>query len=112
MVTADLVVVLVFIAIGRRVHDHGVRLSGLWSTSWPFAIGLAVGWLMVVARRREGGSLGAGLSICLATTVIGMIVRVLAGQGTAVAFIVVTLGFLGALMLGWRFLGGARPRSR
>jgi len=111
MIVADFVVVLVFVAIGRRVHDHGVRLSGLISTTWPFAIGLAAGWGIVITRRRDGGSLGAGVTVAVATTVTGMIVRVLAGQGTAVAFIVVTLGFLGATMLGWRLLGGARRRA-
>jgi len=31
-----------------------------------------------------------------------MILRVVAGQGTAVAFIVVALAFLGLLLFGWR----------
>jgi hypothetical protein len=74
-------------------------------------VGLAVGWGVVIARRRDGGSLAAGVTVCLATTAIGMVVRVLAGQGTAVAFIVVTVGFLGVMMLGWRLGAGARRRS-
>jgi hypothetical protein len=40
-----------------------------------------------------------------------MILRVVAGQGTAVAFVFVTLGFLGVAMLGWRLaLTGLRSR--
>ena len=31
-----------------------------------------------------------------------MVLRVVAGQGTAVAFIVVALAFLGLFLLGWR----------
>jgi hypothetical protein len=31
-----------------------------------------------------------------------MILRVIAGQGTAVAFVVVALAFLGLFLLGWR----------
>jgi hypothetical protein len=31
-----------------------------------------------------------------------MVIRVLAGQGTAAAFIVVALGFLALFLLGWR----------
>jgi hypothetical protein len=33
-----------------------------------------------------------------------MILRVVAGQGTAAAFIVVALAFLGLFLLGWRVL--------
>jgi hypothetical protein len=33
-----------------------------------------------------------------------MVIRVLAGQGTAAAFIVVALAFLGLFILGWRIV--------
>jgi hypothetical protein len=39
-----------------------------------------------------------------------MIVRVISGQGTAVAFIVVALAFLGLFLLGWRLLWGLARR--
>jgi hypothetical protein len=35
-----------------------------------------------------------------------MIIRVLAGQGTAAAFIGVALAFLGLFILGWRVVAG------
>jgi hypothetical protein len=35
-----------------------------------------------------------------------MVLRVVSGQGTAFAFIIVALAFLGLLMLGWRAAGG------
>ena len=73
------------------------------STTWPFAVGLAIGWLIVLIRRQNGASLGAGVEVWLATVALGMILRVIAGQGTAFAFIVVALVFLGAPMLGLRF---------
>lgn len=38
----------------------------------------------------------------MVTVAVGMVVRVLAGQGTALAFVVVALAFLGALMAGGR----------
>jgi hypothetical protein len=74
------------------------------STTWPFAVGLAIGWLIVLVRRQNGVSLGAGVEVWLATVALGMILRVIAGQGTAFAFIVVALVFLGALMLGLRLV--------
>ncbi len=100
----DIFVVLLFVAIGRANHHHGDSLSGMVSTTWPFAVGLAVGWLIVLVRRQDGASLGAGVEAWLATVALGMILRVIAGQGTAFAFIVVALVFLGALMLGPRFV--------
>lgn len=104
MVAADLIVLLIFVVIGRSTHDHGVQPSGVLSTLWPFAAGLAAGWLIVILRREKGLSLRDGIIVCLVTVSVGMILRVVAGQGTAVDFILVALGFLGAMMLGWRVL--------
>jgi hypothetical protein len=42
--------------------------------------------------------------VTVTTVAVGMILRVWAGQGTAVAFVIVALVFLGATMTGWRFL--------
>jgi hypothetical protein len=42
--------------------------------------------------------------------VVGMTLRVVAGQGSAFAFILVALGFLGAMMIGWRVLVSAVRR--
>ncbi len=112
MITADLFVLLLFVAIGRSAHDHGVQLSGILSTLWPFAAGLVVGWLVVISRSEMGGSLRGGIFVCFSTVSIGMILRVVTGQGTAVAFIFVSLGFIGALMLGWRISVAVLSRRR
>jgi hypothetical protein len=98
----DLLVVLLFVGIGRANHHHGDSVAGMVSTTWPFAVGLVIGWLIVLVRRQVGISLSAGVEIWLSTVTIGMVLRVLAGQGTAFAFIVVALVFLGALLLGPR----------
>jgi len=34
----DIFVVLLFVAIGRANHHHGDSLSGMVSTTWPFAL--------------------------------------------------------------------------
>jgi Protein of unknown function (DUF3054) len=101
-VALDLVAVLVFVVIGRAAHAHGVGIAGLVSTAWPFVTGLAVGWLVLSILRRSAGSLSSGALVCVLTVAVGMTLRVLAGQGTAVAFVVVALCFLGAAMCGWR----------
>lgn len=104
----DVVVVLLFVGIGRSNHHHGLRLGGFVSTTWPFAIGLGLGWLVVTvwpgAAPGGGSSVKGGMVVTVTTVAVGMILRVWAGQGTAVAFVIVALVFLGATMTGWRFL--------
>jgi hypothetical protein len=106
----DLVAVLVFVTIGRANHDHGESLGGIVSTGWPFALGLAAAWLVLARRSRAGLSLVDGAFLVMVTVAIGMVARVLAGQGTAFAFILVALAFLGLEMEGWRLI--ARRASR
>ena len=111
-VVVDLLAVLVFVAIGRSVHDHGIKLAGIVSTTWPFAVGLSVGWLVVVALGRAGTSLPDGVIVLVTTVMIGMLLRIVAGQGVAFSFVLVALGFLGAFMMGWRALLAGLRRHR
>lgn len=98
----DVVAVVLFVAIGRASHHHSGTVGGFLSTLWPFAVGVGVGW--VVSSRRSLWRLRSGITICLATVIVGMVLRVVAGQGTAFAFVVVALTFLGAVMLVGRVL--------
>ncbi|MFR9750436.1 DUF3054 domain-containing protein [Nocardia sp. 004] len=108
----DALLVAVFCAIGRRSHDEAV-LAGLLRTLWPFASGLAVGWLIVAARVRWGATTDdtqftgtalwpTGVVIWISTLTVGMLLRVVSGQGTALSFILVAGTILGLLILGWR----------
>ena len=107
-VIADTAMVLVFVVIGRASHHASGGLAGLSglagiaSTAWPFLAGLAAGELAVRSWRRPAALGPTGIVVWLSTVAIGMILRVIAGQGTAVAFIAVALGFLGLFLLGWR----------
>lgn len=98
----DICGVLVFVAIGRHTHGHGDSLAGIWHTAWPFLAGLAVGLIAARAWRRPLAILPSGIGAWLGAAALGMVIRVLAGQGTAVAFLVVTLVFLALFLLGWR----------
>ena len=100
----DLAIILLFVGIGRTTHDHGVSFTGLISTTWPFAVGWLLATTVIVTTGKLGASVGAGLLVWLTTVVVGMLVRVVVGQGIALAFVIVALGFLGVLMLGWRVL--------
>lgn len=99
---ADLLVVALFVAIGRGAHGHGLSPAGMATTAWPFLAGAVAGLLLLALLRRPPASLGSGLLVSLFTVAIGMALRVVAGQGTAPAFVGVAFAFLGAAMLGWR----------
>jgi peptidoglycan/LPS O-acetylase OafA/YrhL len=110
-VVLDICCVLIFVIIGRDSHDKGESLGGIASTSWPFLCGLAAGWAASRAWRRPLALRPAGIAVWLFTVALGMILRVVSGQGTAVAFIFVALGFLGLCFLGWRLLGRLLTRQ-
>ena len=98
----DVCCVLVFVAIGRDAHHNGDSLAGLWHTAWPFLAGLAVGLAAARYWRRPQAIAPAGVGAWLGAAGLGMAIRVLAGQGTAAAFIVVAAAFLALFLLGWR----------
>jgi hypothetical protein len=110
----DACCVLAFVIIGRASHARGETLGGIASTAWPFLAGMAIGWAMALglpgsargpgSLRRPGAGARQGVVVWLATAAAGMVLRVIAGQGTAVAFVGVALAFLGLLLLGWRTL--------
>ena len=99
---ADACCVLVFVTIGRHAHGHGDTIAGVWQTAWPFLAGLAIGLVAVRAWRRPLAIRPAGLGAWLGAAWAGMVIRVLAGQGTAAAFIAVATAFLALFLLGWR----------
>jgi hypothetical protein len=99
----DTALVVAFVAIGRNNHDEDPGVAGLVSTAAPFVIGLAVGWLVARAWTQPM-ALRTGLMIWPVTVVVGMLVRRLVGDGTALSFVIVATLFLGAALLGWRLI--------
>jgi hypothetical protein len=110
----DVVLVVVFVLIGRRSHEESGALLGLGRTAWPFLAGLAAGWLAARAWRRPLRLWPEGVVVWLVTVALGMVLRVVSGQGTAFSFVVVTLVVLAVFLLGWRALlpVAARLRTR
>ena len=99
---ADVCCVLAFVVIGRANHHAGETVAGVASTAWPFLAGLAAGEVATRGWLRPFALLPTGVGVWLCTVAIGQVLRVVAGQGTAPAFIVVSLLFLGLFLLGWR----------
>ncbi len=101
-VLADVCCVLAFVVIGRATHHAGDTVAGVVSTAWPFLAGLAVGEAVTLGWLRPFALLPTGAGVWLFTVAVGQVLRIVSGQGTELAFIIVSLLFLGLFLLGWR----------
>lgn len=112
----DAVLVLAFAITGRSSHSEGLDLAGVWSTAWPFLLGLTVIWVAALLWRKPLSVLRAGLPAWAGTVVLGMLIRALTGSGTALPFIIVATITLCAFLVGWRAIAALvrtlRRRSR
>jgi hypothetical protein len=108
----DVILVLVFVLVGRRSHSEAETIAGILDTAWPFLVGLVLGWLVTFAWRRPLAVLWPGIPIWLMTVAAGMLLRVAAGQGAAASFIVVATIVLGVFLVGWRLIALPIARRR
>lgn len=106
----DVVVVVLFVVIGRRNHDEAETAGGLLRTAAPFLIAVAVAWIAVWVSGRSfpaapsPESRAGGLVVWPATVLLGMVLRrTMFGDGTALAFVIVATLFLGLTMNLWRY---------
>jgi peptidoglycan/LPS O-acetylase OafA/YrhL len=101
----DIAFVVIFAAVGRARHEESDALRGVLLTAWPFLVGLAVGWALVRSlSHRWPVWVGPGISVVVCTVVLGMLLRVVTGEGTAPTFVLVATAVLAVLLLGWRLV--------
>ena len=101
----DVVLVVVFAAIGRASHDEASPVLGALRTAWPFLAGTLVGWVVVRLLRKDWPvDVGPGITVWFSTLVVGMVLRRLTGAGTALSFVLVAALVLAVLLVGWRAL--------
>jgi hypothetical protein len=111
LLSLDVTAVMLFVIAGRNTHDEGSSLSGVIGTAAPFLIALGVAWLVMRAWRTPLSST-TGIGVWAITLVGGMLLRrMIFGDGTAAAFMLVATGFLGATLLGWRFVAQRRTAT-
>ncbi|MGJ0203699.1 DUF3054 domain-containing protein [Leucobacter sp. gxy201] len=108
----DAALVLVFAASGRRSHARDATLVGLLQTAWPFLAGLGLMWLVLLAWRRPLSIVRIGIPLWLGTVLIGMLLRLVSGAGTALPFVLVATGAIGVLFIGWRAIALLALRLR
>ena len=99
---ADLACIMLFAAVGRRNHDEGLSVSGVFETAWPFLVGTLVGWLISRGWRRPTALAPTGITVWVCAVVTGMLLRQATSEGTAVSFIAVATLVIALLLLGWR----------
>ena len=102
-VAFDVVLVIVFAAIGRRSHDHGLNVAGVLETAAPFVCGAAVGWLVAaLVTDLTPRSPWFGLIVAVGAVVVGMALRALFGAPVAWSFVAVAFTALTVFLVGWR----------
>ncbi|MET4900164.1 DUF3054 domain-containing protein [Paenarthrobacter sp. CC6] len=99
---ADLVLILVFAAIGRDAHARGDIISGAFITAWPFLVGALLGWLVLRVWRAPFAVWPSGVAVWLAAVIVGMMLRAVTGQTVVLPFVIVALISLGVFLLGFR----------
>ena len=97
-IAADYVAIAAFTLLARAAHQSDempFNFSGWLSTTWPFALGVTLGWL--ITRENKGGL------IWIITVVTGLVIwGIRNGDVPHWSFIVVATAMSALLMLGWR----------
>lgn len=104
LLVLDVLLVVLFAAIGRSSHEEGLTLLGVVKTAAPFLVGLGLGWAAVRSRGLAAAAPTGTAIIWLVTVAGGMVVRRLFGEGTAWSFVIVSLVTLGLFLLADRFV--------
>lgn len=100
----DLVLVAVFVTIGRRSHDNPFDLLPWLRVLWPFALGLIVAWVTSRAWRDPAALWPAGVRVWIITLLGAVGFRAISSQGIDPTFIAVGAAFLALFLLGWRVI--------
>ena len=99
-IVLDLALVVLFAALGRASH------------ALPFVAGTLIAWIALILRKASGSTVRSGAFVWAITVIGGMVFRMLLGDGTAVAFIVVAAVTLALFLIGWRLVAWIVGRRR
>lgn len=113
MAALDAVLVVVFSLFGRGAHAEGLGVAQVWSTAWPFLVGLAAAWVLLAATRRTPATLGSGVLVWAVTLVVGMVIRGLGdGRVPHWSFMLVAGAVTAVFLIGWRAVYALVSRRR
>lgn len=111
-VVIDLVLVVAFAALGRASHQEALDPAGMARTAVPFLGGTLLVWIFLVLTNRRFTPLREGTVVWASTLVLGLLFRVMVGDGAQPAFVAVTAAVLAAFLIGWRALWWLATRGR
>lgn len=100
----DLLIVLLFVAIGLIQHGDSLTTQNLFTVGWPFAVGALLGHLAIRSWRAPFALWPQGVFVWAITIAGAMVIRSLLGAGAELSFVLVSAAVTGVLMLGWRAL--------
>lgn len=106
MVSIDVLLIVLFALLGRREHEHGLGISGIFMTALPFLIAYVVMTVLSRPWQTINKLWPTGILVWLGTVVLGVATRLLMGKTAAISFVIVTLIVLGLFLLGRRAVCG------
>ncbi|WP_193103180.1 DUF3054 domain-containing protein [Brachybacterium sp. FME24] len=107
----DLLVVILFVAVGFVQHGTPLTSENIFLVGWPFAVGVLLGHLAIRAWRAPFRIWPHGVFVWAITLATSMAIRTLFSAGTEVSFLIVTAVTTAVLMLGWRAIALFATRS-
>ncbi len=108
----DLLLILIFSAMGRTQHESGLTTMGILSTAAPFLASCVAGWSITQNWNAPSRFWPNGVLVWLVTVIGGLTLRGFLDQPPALSFQIVTLLVLGALLLGHRLIRAALGKRR
>jgi Protein of unknown function (DUF3054) len=109
----DVLVVVVFVLIGRRNHGEDGTVYGFFRVAAPFLLALAGAWIAGRKRWSSASHWRFGVVIWVFTVGMGLLLRrMVFHNGTAVAFVIVATLFLGLGLIGWRVVANGIAGKR
>jgi hypothetical protein len=109
----DVLVVVVFVVIGRRNHGEDGAAAGFFRVAAPFLLALAGAWVSGRKRWSSAAHWRFGVVIWAFTVGMGLLLRrMVFHNGTAVAFVIVATLFLGLGLVGWRVVANVIAGKR
>lgn len=98
----DLLVAVLFVAIGLVQHGTALTSQNLVLVGWPFALGVLLGHLAIRAWRAPFRIWPHGVFVWAITVATAMALRTVFAAGTEVSFVIVSAAVIAVGMLGWR----------
>jgi hypothetical protein len=101
-VGADLLLLVLFAALGRRAHHAASGVDDVLLVAAPFLIAYAAA-AAALRLDRDPLAVPRGAAVWALAVVLGLLLRgAIVGDGLAGAFVAVTVAVTGSFLVGWR----------